>query len=223
MMCGRFAYVASYDKLKCQFNLFNSIEITPRFNIAPGAELVCLVETEAHEIQSVLLRWGLVPSWVTDRKKIGSLINARAETLFEKPAFRQAMKSKRCLMPMSGFYEWHQEDGVKQPYFFQKKNRDLLAVATLWDTWQHEEEVIHSCCLITTDANPFMEPVHHRMPVILDEEAQAIWLNNSQCDTAQLISLMKPYPYEDLEVYRVSTLVNKADFDHSLAMDPLSK
>ncbi|KTD41822.1 SOS response-associated peptidase [Legionella parisiensis] len=222
-MCGRFAYVASYDKLKYQFHLSNSIEITPRFNIAPGAELVCLVEADAHEIQSVLLRWGLIPSWVTDRKKIGSLINARAETLFEKPAFRQAMKSKRCLMPMSGFYEWHQEDGMKQPYFFQKKNRDLLAVAALWDTWQHEEEVIHSCCLITTDANPLMLPVHHRMPVILDEEAQAIWLNNTQCDKAQLIALMKPYPYDDLEGYRVTTLVNKADFDHPLAMEPLSK
>ncbi|QLZ68957.1 Putative SOS response-associated peptidase YedK [Legionella sp. PC1000] len=222
-MCGRFAYVASYDKLKYQFHLSNSIEIAPRFNIAPGAELVCLVETEIHEIQSVLLRWGLIPSWITDRKKIGSLINARAETLFEKPAFRQAMKSKRCLMPMSGFYEWHQENGVKQPYFFQKKNRDLLAVAALWDTWQYAGEVIHSCCLITTDANPLMEPVHHRMPVILDEEAQAIWLNNSQCDKAQLISLMKPYPHDDLEGYKVSTLVNKADFDHPLAMEPLFK
>ncbi|WP_322783661.1 SOS response-associated peptidase [Fluoribacter gormanii] len=222
-MCGRFAYVASYDKLKYQFNLSNSIEITPRFNIAPGAELVCLVETEAHEVQSVLLRWGLVPSWVTDRKKIGSLINARAETLFEKPAFRQAMKSKRCLMPMSGFYEWNQEGGIKQPYFFRKKNGDLLAVAALWDTWQHEEEVIHSCCLITTDANPLMMPVHHRMPVILDEEAQAIWLDNTQCPKELLMELMKPYSYEDLEGYRVTTLVNKADFDHPLAMEPLSQ
>ncbi|MFO8827603.1 SOS response-associated peptidase [Legionella pneumophila] len=222
-MCGRFAYVASYDKLKYQFQLSNSIEITPRFNIAPGAEVVCLVETNTHEIQSVLLKWGLIPSWTTDRKKIGSLINARAETLFEKPAFRQPMESKRCLMPMSGFYEWHQEGGIKQPYFFRKKNHDLLAVAALWDSWQHEEEVIYSCCLITTDANTIIEPVHNRMPVILDEEAQAIWLNNTQCDKAQLMALMKPYPYEDLEGYRVSTLVNKADFDYPLAMEPLSK
>lgn len=223
MMCGRFAYIASYDKLKYQFHLSNSIEITPRFNIAPGSEVVCLVETKAYEIQSVLLRWGLIPSWTKDRKKIGSLINARAETLFEKPAFRQPMKSKRCLMPMSGFYEWHQEGGAKQPYFFQKKNHDLLAVAALWDTWQHNDEVIHSCCLITTDANPLMQPVHHRMPVILDEEAQSIWLNNTQCDKAQLTALMKPYPYEDLEGYRVTTLMNRADFDYPLAMEPLSK
>lgn len=135
-MCGRFAYVASYEKLKYQFGLTHSIEITPRFNIAPGAEVVCVVQTNPDEIQSIVLHWGLIPSWTTDRKKLGSLINARAETLFEKHAFRGAMKTKRCLMPMSGFYEWHQEEGVKQPCFFRKKNQDLLAVAALWDTWQ---------------------------------------------------------------------------------------
>ncbi|ADG24308.1 SOS response-associated peptidase [Legionella pneumophila] len=222
-MCGRFAYIASYDKLKYQFHLANAIEIPPRFNISPGADVVCLVEAVGHEIQCVLLRWGLIPSWTTDRKKLGNLINARAETVFEKPTFRQAIKSKRCLIPMSGFYEWHQEDGVKQPYFFQKKNHDLLAVAAIRDTWQQNEEVIHSCCLITTDANAWMQPVHNRMPVILGEEAQAIWLNNTQCDKAQLMALMKPYPYEDLEGYRVTTLVNKANFDHPLAMEPLSE
>nr|WP_223800033.1 SOS response-associated peptidase [Legionella longbeachae] len=221
MMCGRFAYIASYNKLKYQFHLSNSIEITPRFNIAPEAEVVCLLKTDTHEIQSVLLRWGLIPSWTKDRKKTESLINARAETIFEKPAFRQAMKSKRCLMPMSGFYEWHDEKGIKQPYFFQKNNYDLLAVAALWDTWQHEEGVIHSCCLITTDVNPLMLPIHHRMPVILDEEAQSIWLNNTQCDKAQLMALMKPYSYEDLEGYRVTTLMNNAGFDYPLAMERL--
>lgn len=220
-MCGRFAYVASYEKLKYQFGLTHSIEITPRFNIAPGADIVCVVQTNPDEIQSIVLHWGLIPSWTTDRKKLGSLINARAETLVEKPAFREAMKTKRCLMPMSGFYEWHQEEGVKQPYFFRKTNQDLLAVAALWDTWQGEGEVIHSCCLITTEANPLMLPVHHRMPVILDEQAQAIWLDNSQGDKEQLMELLKPYPHDDLEGYRVSTLMNRASFDHPLAIDPL--
>lgn len=124
--------------------------------------------------------------------------------------------------PYECFYEWHQEDGVKQPYFFQKKNHDLLAVAAIRDTWQKNDEVIHSCCLITTEANPLMRPVHNRMPVILDEEGQAMWLNNAQCSKEQLVALMKPYPYEDLQGYRVTTLVNKANFDHPLAMEPLS-
>lgn len=96
-----------------------------------------------------------------------------------------------------------------------------MAVAALWDTWQHEEGVIHSCCLITTNANPLMLPIHHRMPVILDEEAQSIWLNNTQCDKAQLMALMKPYSYEDLEGYRVTTLMNNAGFDYPLAMERL--
>ncbi|MCL9685727.1 SOS response-associated peptidase [Legionella maioricensis] len=221
-MCGRFAYVASYEKLKYQFGLTHSIEITPRFNIAPGAEVVCVVQTNPGEIQGIVLHWGLIPSWTTDRKKLGSLINARAETLFEKPAFREAMKTKRCLMPMSGFYEWHPEAGVKQPYFFRKMSQDLLAIAALWDTWQGDGEVIHSCCLITTDANTLMLPVHHRMPVILDEQAQAIWLDNSQCDKEQLMELLKPYPHDDLEGYRVSTLMNRASFEQPLAIDPLS-
>lgn len=150
-------------------------------------------------------------------------VNARAETIFVKAAFRQGIKYKRCLIPMSGFYEWHQEEGLKQPYFFQKKNHDLLAVAALWDTWHQNDEVIHSCCLITTDANTLINPVHHRMPVILSEEAQAIWLDNAQCPKEKLIELMKPHAYEDLEGYRVTTLVNKADFDHPLAIEPLSK
>ncbi|VEB35486.1 Uncharacterised ACR, COG2135 [Legionella sainthelensi] len=122
-MCGRFAYIASYETLKYQFNSTNSVEITPKFNIAPGTDVLCLIKTNSHKIQSVLLHWGLIPYWTTDRKKIGSLVNARAETLFEKLAFRNAMKSKRCLMPMSGFYEWHMEAGVKQPYFFRRKTK----------------------------------------------------------------------------------------------------
>ncbi|CZM30425.1 SOS response-associated peptidase family protein [Legionella pneumophila] len=99
----------------------------------------------------------------------------------------------------------------------------MLAVAAIRDTWQQNDEVIHSCCLITTDANPLMQPVHNRMPLILDEKGQVIWLNNIQCPKEQLVALMKPYPYEDLQGYRVTTLVNKANFDHPLAMEPLSE
>lgn len=117
----------------------------------------------------------------------------------------------------------HEENGVKQPYFFHKKNHDLLAVAALWDTWQSQDEVIHSCCLITTEANSLMERVHHRMPVIFDEETQNTWLDNSQCSKESLLALLKPYPYDDLEGYRVSTLMNKADFNHPLAIEPLSQ
>lgn len=222
-MCGRFAFVASYDKLNHQFHLSNSIEFIPRFNIAPGTDVVCLVETETNEIHGVLLHWGLIPSWVKDRKKTGEFINARAESLFDKPAFRTAVKSKRCLMPMTGFYEWHLEEGVKQPYFIQKKNHDLMAVAALWDSWQYEGKVLHSCCLVTTEANALMQPIHHRMPLILDEKAQSIWLNNSQYSKGKLMTIMTPYIHEDLQGYKVSRLVNNSRFEHPLTTKPLSE
>ena len=119
-MCGRFAFIASYETLKVHYALANSVDITPRFNIAPGADVLCLVKTSSDELQAVVLHWGLIPSWAMDKKKIGSLINARAETLFEKPAFRSAMKTRRCLMLMSGFFEWHVENGIKLLSYFYK-------------------------------------------------------------------------------------------------------
>lgn len=222
-MCGRFALIASYEKIKYQFHPENEMVVTPRYNIPPGTPVLCLVAPEPESIQCVEFHWGLIPSWATDRRKIGSLINARAETVFEKPAFHTAMKSKRCLMPMSGFFEWHQEGNVKQPYYFQKSDRSLLAIAALWDTWYHEDEVIHSCCLLTTEANELMEPVHHRMPVLLNEEEQITWLDNSHCNKEQLIQLMKPYPHNDLMCYPVNPLVNKAAFDNPLVIEPLTK
>lgn len=219
-MCGRFAFIASYEKIKYQFRVTAEVAIRPRFNIAPGSDVLCLVATEPQTIHCGMLRWGLIPSWTTNRQKIGNLINARAETVFEKPAFRSPIKSKRCLMIMSGFFEWHQETWGKQPYYFQKNNGELLAVAALWDTWHHESEVIHSCCLITTQANQIMQPVHHRMPVILNEEEQLLWLDNSQFNKKQLVELMKPYAEDNLTCYPVNPLMNHAEFNNPLAIAP---
>jgi putative SOS response-associated peptidase YedK len=222
-MCGRFAYIPTSEQLKYQFQLSQELSVPARFNIAPGSSVVCLIKTDAKEAQGILLHWGLIPFWTKDRTKIRPLANARGETVFEKPAFRQIIKTKRCLMPMSGFYEWHEEEHVKQPYFFRKKNKELLAVAALWDTWQHGEEVLHSCCLLTTSANSLIQPIHHRMPVLLDKESQGLWLDNTHCDEHELISLIQPYPKNDLEGYPVSTLVNQARFDQPLAIEPLVK
>lgn len=220
-MCGRFAYISSSERLNYQFQLSSAVEVAPRYNIAPGTDILCIVQTEAFERVSVLLRWGLIPSWVKEKKKMSALINARGDSVFEKPAFRHAIKSKRCIVPMSGFYEWKVEVGRKQPYYFRKKNSDLLAVAALWDTWQHQEEVIHSCCLITTEANQLMSPIHHRMPVLLDEAAQVAWLDNAPFNQTTLQSLIKPYSNTDLEGYAVTPLVNKAGFNHPVAIEPL--
>lgn len=220
-MCGRFAYVAAKDRLKYQFNLANAIDAPSRFNIAPGADILCIMQTNIDEKVALLLQWGLIPSWVKDRSKMRPLINARCDTVLEKPSFRQAIKSRRCLIPMSGFYEWREEVTGKQPYFFKKNNEALLAVAALWETWQQDDVVFHTCCLITTDANALVGPVHNRMPLLLDERAQELWLDNSTFDELQLKELMRPYPGEDLIGYPVTNLVNKSAFDCPAAIEPL--
>nr|WP_233588703.1 SOS response-associated peptidase [Legionella sp. km535] len=181
-----------------------------------------LCSPDGMQINELHLRWGLIPFWAKDKKEVGMLINARAETLFEKPAFCQPIKSKRGIMVMSGFYEWHLEQGIKQPYYVTSKNQEYLAIAALWDTWQSGDEVIHSCCLITTDANELMRPIHHRMPVLLSKEDQMIWMNNQEYNPGQLISIMQPCSGDDLISYRVTREMNTAAFDLPDAILPLA-
>ena len=221
-MCGRFAYIPARERLIAQFGISSTIEEgSARYNSAPGASVLCLVKTELKGLSGVLLRWGLVPFWTKELAKVKPLANARGETVFEKPAFRQAIKSKRCILPMSGFYEWHDESGHKQPYFFRMKNNDYLAVAAFWDTWHQGDEVLHTCCLITTTANSLVEPVHQRMPALLDKDAQALWLDNTRFDKAELSRLIKPYASDELISYPVSTKVNQARFNEPSAIEPL--
>jgi putative SOS response-associated peptidase YedK len=149
------------------------------------------------------------------------LSNARADTIYQKPAFRHALKSKRGIIVMSGFYEWHAEDGIKQPYYIKHQLDEYLAIAAIWDTCQIDTEVIHSCCLITTDANPMMSAVHHRMPVILSKEEQGIWLNNEEYQPEQLNNIMRPYQNNDLLCFSVTREVNYSKFESSRAIVPL--
>lgn len=221
-MCGRFAFIPKYDKLQYQFHVNDISEITPRYNIAPGASVLVLCSPDAIQINAVYLRWGLIPFWANDKKGAGALTNARAETIFEKPAFRQSIKSKRGIMVMSGFYEWRIEQGIKQPYYIKQEKDEYLAIAALWDTWQLDEEVIHSCCLITTRANPLMEPIHHRMPVILSKEHQSLWLSNQQYHQEQLTEIMQPYAGTDLVCFPVTREMNRSSFDLPSAIEPLS-
>ena len=220
-MCGRFAFVPKYDKLRYQFHVNERVEITPRYNIAPGATVLFLCSPDGVHINPLNLRWGLIPFWAKDKKSVGSLINARAETIFEKPAFRQALKSKRGLMVMSGFYEWRVDQGIKQPYYVKQQQDDYLAIAAIWDTCQIEDEVIHSCCLITTSANQLMAPIHQRMPVILSKEDQLIWMNNQEYHPEQLNKIMQPYSGNDLMCFPVTREVNSSKFESSESILPI--
>lgn len=221
-MCGRFAFVPQEARLRAQFGVDEVLISTPRYNIPPTATVLflCIVEGQ---MKPLYLRWGLVPSWVKDLKKIGMLNNARAETVFEKPAFKHAARAKRGIIVMSGFYEWHTEEGRKQPYYFKQQADEYLAIAALWDTCQLGTEVIHSCALVTTRANELMAPVHERMPVILPPPQQQLWMNNEMTQVDELKELLLPYEGNDLVRYPVTPAVNSSRFDSPEFILPISK
>ena len=161
-----------------------------------------------------LMRWGLIPFWAKDAKIGARMINARAETVAEKPAFRTALRKRRCLVLADGFYEWKKEENGKTPMYIAAKSRGPFAMAGLFETWKSpEDELIRSCTIITTSPNTLMEDIHDRMPVILPKDAETIWLDPKLEDQETLTSLLTPYPAEEMEAYVVSTLVNTAKND----------
>lgn len=163
-----------------------------------------------------MLHWGLIPSWAKDSKIGSKLINARAETVAEKPSFRSAFRKRRCLILADGFYEWQQQEGKKQkqPFYFQLNDGCPFAFAGLWEHWKDSNgEEIDSCTILTTEANELMHPIHHRMPVILDHKNYELWLNPEVKQPELLQPLLCPYPTQEMQAYPVSKLVNKPSQD----------
>lgn len=210
-MCGRYTLRAPASELAEVFGLFDLPELEPRYNIAP-TQVVPVVRWDADRGQRVLvkLKWGLIPSWSKDPKMGYSMTNARAETVAEKPSFRQAFVRRRCLIVADGFYEWRQEPLPKQPFFIHRPDDRPMAFAGLWERWQRNGLDIESCTIIVTEANATMEPIHDRMPVILPPESWGIWLDPDFEDRRSLQSLLVPDPTEQLELLPVSTVVNNA-------------
>jgi putative SOS response-associated peptidase YedK len=159
------------------------------------------------------MHWGLVPSWAKDRWAGSRMINARAETIAQKPAYRAAFRRRRCLVLADGFYEWQRLDGKKRPYFIHLRSDRPFAFAGLWEHWQGPEEELQSCALVTTEANDLMRPIHDRMPVILPEADYARWLDPSLDEPESLLPLLRSYPSEAMAAYRVSTYVNSPTHD----------
>jgi putative SOS response-associated peptidase YedK len=165
-----------------------------------------------------MLHWGLIPSWAKDRKMGSKLINARAETVAEKPAFRSAFRKRRCLVVADGFYEWQQQENKKQkqPFYFRLSDGEPFAFAGLWEHWQDTTgEEIESCTLLTTEANDLMHPIHNRMPVILEPKNYDLWLDSEATKPELLQPLLHPYPPEEMTAYPVSTAVNKPANDNA--------
>ncbi len=177
-MCGRFAFYSPSEATAALFGVSASITVEPRFNIAPSQYIAGIRETDDAGRELAMFRWGLVPFWAKDPAIGNRMINARAETVAEKPSFRAAYRHRRCLVLADGFYEWKKEGAGKVPYFISLANGEPFAFAGLWETWQSKEtqEFIQSATLITTAANEFISTVHHRMPVILQPESAQRWL-----------------------------------------------
>jgi putative SOS response-associated peptidase YedK len=161
-----------------------------------------------------MLRWGLIPSWAKDESIGSKMINARAETLAEKPSFKRLLRSRRCLIAADGFYEWQKEQGGKTPMYITMKDGEIFALAGLWDTWKNADgEQIRTCTIITTEPNELVTSIHNRMPVILPPEAREAWLDSTLHDDNLLVPLLKPYSADAMQARPVSRLVNNPQYD----------
>lgn len=204
-MCGRFSLTANEAELNLRFELEGGeAPYVPRYNGAPTQLLAVITGESPHRLS--YHRWGLIPPWAKDISIGNKMINARAETITEKASFRTPLFSRRCLVPADGFYEWQQDAG-KQPYRIFVKSNTLFAMAGLWERWKSPEgEMVESFNIITTEANEFMKPIHNRMPVILKRADEKTWLESK--DSAEILSLLRPYAAGDMDAYPVSKLVN---------------
>lgn len=220
-MCGRYTLHTSIERLTEHFHLRKTPEITPRFNIAPS-QAIPAVRGDSQNKELAMLRWGLIPGWAKEEKTPYSLINARAETVATKPAFRSAFRYRRCLIPADGFYEWKLVAGKKQPYYIRRRDGEVLAFAGLWEHWQGEErKAIESCTIIVTGANELLQPIHDRMPVILEPVKYDTWLDPQNHDGSAPAGLLMPYSAEKLEAYPVNRRVNSPTNDDSECIAPL--
>ena len=207
-MCGLYKLITPTGNIVEEFNIrAGRPNLEARYNIAP-TQTAPVVRQTPNGRQLALLRWGLIPSWAKDSKFAASTINARAETVAEKPAFREALKSRRCLVIADGFYEWKTEAGEKQPYQFARKDGRLLAFAGLWERWEKGPEPIESFTIIVTSSNDLVRTVHDRMPVILDPADFDTWLDAERHGPAQVLDLLKPYAADDMKAEPVSRKLN---------------
>jgi len=213
-MCGRYTLTSSPEALRALFAYGEQPNFPPRYNIAP-TQPIPVVRLVDGKRQFSLMRWGLLPSWVKDPKTFSLVINARGETAIEKPAFRAAMKRRRCLIPVDGFYEWRAGGARKQPYFIHAKTGAPLAFAGLWETWTGPNgEELDTAAIVTTTANLTLTPIHDRMPVIVAPEAFDLWLNAGEVDATSASALIAPAPDDLLVAWPVSTDVNRVANDH---------
>ena len=211
-MCGRFAFFSPSEAAAALFGVSGSVDIEPRYNIAPTQYVAAIRHGADEQRELVMLRWGLVPFWAKDPSIGNRMINARAETVAEKPSYRNAYKHRRCLVLADGFYEWRRQGDAKTPYYISLASGEPFALAGLWENWTDKDsgESLQTTTLITIDANDFMAPLHHRMPVILEADKATDWLAGSRellDDVAAKTPALQAWPVDR----RVNNARNEGD------------
>jgi len=225
-MCGRYSITVTLEELMVRYTIgvANVPYHRPKYNVAPG-QMVLAVISDGRTNRLGELRWGLIPSWAKDEKIGSRLLNARAETAAEKPAFRGPLRTKRCLVPADGFYEWRTEpDGGRQPMRIVLRKGGVFSMAGVYETWiTPDGRRIGTVAILTTEPNELMATIHNRMPVILRPEDEALWLDRSVRDPEALRHLYEPYPADELEAYPVSKAVGSVRNDDPSLIAPLAK
>ena len=220
-MCGRYSLTTPVESLVGLFDAGPLGDYRPRYNIAPSQPVPAARRGEDGVLAWAWLKWGLIPSWAKDPAIGNRMINARAETIAEKPSFRAAFRRRRCLIPADGFYEWRKLDGAKQPHHISAADGATLAFAGLWEHWQDSAgTVIESCTIITTEANARLRPIHPRMPVILEPAHHEFWLQAAETAVDMLHPLLAPYPNDKLVARPVSKHVNDPRHEDPACLEP---
>jgi len=206
-MCGRFILLTDLSVIIKSFDIQNVAgEYRPGNNISPGQQITAVLRKDDQN-SLVNFRWGLIPSWAEDLSIGNKMFNARAETIAEKPSFKNAFHKRRCLIPADGFYEWQKLGKVKKPLRFSLKSGEPFGLAGLYETWiSPEQKPINTCTIITTEPNDLLRPIHDRMPVIVPKEQEAAWIDPDNHDQKELLSILKPYPVFDMDMSNVTIL-----------------
>ena len=206
-MCGRFSFTG-FEGFEERFQLkIEFPDLKPNYNVAPSQDIPVILNKGLNQL--AFFKWGLIPYWAKDPSIGHKMINARAETVDEKPSFKTCLKRRRCLIVADGFYEWKKEGTTKRPHRITLKSQELFGFAGLWDTWKSPTgELVNSCTIITATPNELMEPIHNRMPVILPRDVESVWLDQGMTDSTLLKSLLVPYTSDLMMAYEVSPFVN---------------
>ncbi len=220
-MCGRFSFASPPEVVAEVCGLSEVPAFEPRYNVAP-TQPVAAVRREDGQRRLVFLRWGLIPAWAKDPAIGARLINARAETVTEKPAFRAALRARRCLVLADGFYEWARRGGAKQPYFISFADGRPFALAGLWERWAGGGQSVESCTILTTTPNEVVAPLHDRMPVILPPPTFDLWLGPAGGEPGRLQRLLRPHPAAGMVAWPVSPRVNSPRVDDPSCREPLT-